>query len=266
MVEAMTANEIRLFFRDTKPFDQFKQIVMPALLKNRPNKTIRIWSAALFQRPGGHSLAMILTEMAPSSPAGASRSSAPISRPMPTGRREGVYSQFEVQRGLLVTLLVKHFAQTGDRWQISQKIRSMVQYKMFNLLHDPSMLGKVRRGVLPQCVDLFSTSRPRPRCSARWQTDAVGRLSVPGGAETVLGISTGSNWAVGRPARHLWSDRGRPGQGGGRRCRRAIALPIPRPSIPVKGLPRPQALSAVLAGVASSWSRNTYPRPQTVLM
>ena len=46
VVEAMTTNE-SFFFRDTKPFDQFKALVLPAMLKNRASsRTIRIWSAA----------------------------------------------------------------------------------------------------------------------------------------------------------------------------------------------------------------------------
>src|ERR1043166_9691883 len=64
VVEAMTTNE-SFFFRDTKPFDQFKQLVLPAMLKNRAaNRTIRIWSAACSSGQEPYSLAMILSEMA----------------------------------------------------------------------------------------------------------------------------------------------------------------------------------------------------------
>ena len=55
--------------------------------------------------------------------------------------KAGVYSQFEVQRGLPIQMLVKHFAQTGDTWQISPEIRAMVQYKPLNLLADFAHLG-----------------------------------------------------------------------------------------------------------------------------
>src|SRR5262249_57708659 len=56
--------------------------------------------------------------------------------------KAGVYSQFEVQRGLPIQLLVKYFVQNGDTWQISPEIRAMVQYKMLNLLPDFSHLGR----------------------------------------------------------------------------------------------------------------------------
>jgi chemotaxis protein methyltransferase CheR len=55
--------------------------------------------------------------------------------------KAGIYSQFEVQRGLPIQLLVKYFTQTGDTWQISPEIRAMVQYKPLNLLADFAHLG-----------------------------------------------------------------------------------------------------------------------------
>src|SRR5258705_2990499 len=56
--------------------------------------------------------------------------------------RAGLYSQFEVQRGLPIQMLVKYFTQTGDTWQISPEIRAMVQYRPLNLLTDFNQLGK----------------------------------------------------------------------------------------------------------------------------
>src|SRR6185436_17465819 len=55
--------------------------------------------------------------------------------------KAGVYSQFEVQRGLPIKMLVKHFSQVGDTWQISPEIRAMVQYRPLNLLSDFAHLG-----------------------------------------------------------------------------------------------------------------------------
>ncbi|MBN8984812.1 MAG: chemotaxis protein CheR, partial [Rhizobiales bacterium] len=55
--------------------------------------------------------------------------------------KAGVFSQFEVQRGLPIQLLVKYFKQIGDMWQINADIRAMVQFRQLNLLHDISNLG-----------------------------------------------------------------------------------------------------------------------------
>jgi|GEM_PF-6995391 chemotaxis protein methyltransferase CheR len=36
-----------------------------------------------------------------------------------------MYSQFEVQRGLPVKLLIKYFTQVGERWQVTPEIRAI---------------------------------------------------------------------------------------------------------------------------------------------
>jgi chemotaxis protein methyltransferase CheR len=48
--------------------------------------------------------------------------------------RAGIYSQFEVQRGLPIQLLIKYFTQIGEMWQIAPDIRAMVKYQQLNLL------------------------------------------------------------------------------------------------------------------------------------
>ncbi len=100
----MTTNE-SFFFRDTKPFDQFKALVLPALLKSRAaSRTIRIWSAACSSGQEPYSLAMILSESAAQLAGwkieivGTDLSTEILNR-----AKEGMYSQFEVQRGLPIT-------------------------------------------------------------------------------------------------------------------------------------------------------------------
>src|SRR3954468_5163558 len=55
--------------------------------------------------------------------------------------KAGVFSQFEVQRGLPIQLLVKYFTQNGELWQLNAEIRGMVQHRQLNLLQDFSHLG-----------------------------------------------------------------------------------------------------------------------------
>jgi len=189
VVEAMTTNE-SFFFRDTKPFDQFKQIVLPTLMAARPNKQIRIWSAACSSGQEAYSLAMILSEMSAQLAGwkieilGTDLSTEILDR-----AKEGIYSQFEAQRGLPVTLLVKYFTQTGDRWQINQKIRSMVQYREFNLLNDPRSLGRFDVVFIRNVLIYFdqpTKTRILGSIARRLVPDGVLML---GGAESVFGLS-----------------------------------------------------------------------------
>ncbi|MBK8160573.1 MAG: protein-glutamate O-methyltransferase [Rhodospirillaceae bacterium] len=190
VVEAMTTNE-SFFFRDTKPFDQFKQICLPALIKARASsKSIRIWSAACSSGQEGYSLAMILSEM------GAQLAGwkieivgTDLSGEILQRAKDGLYSQFEVQRGLPIPLLVKYIQQTGDRWKISDAIRSKVQFREWNLLNDPSPLGKFDivfcRNVL---IYFDQPTKTKVLAGIAKQMPEDGYLFL-GGAETVLGIS-----------------------------------------------------------------------------
>ncbi|WP_028351568.1 CheR family methyltransferase [Bradyrhizobium murdochi] len=142
VVEAMTTNET-FFFRDKVPFEHFRDTIVPELLKARAGrKSIRIWCAAGSTGQEPYSLAMSLKEM------GAALAgwrieiiATDLSQEVLEKSKSGVYSQFEVQRGLPIQLLVKYFKQNGELWQISPELRGMVQHRQLNLLHDFSQLG-----------------------------------------------------------------------------------------------------------------------------
>jgi chemotaxis protein methyltransferase CheR len=143
VVEAMTTNE-SLFFRDKVPFEHFRNVVMPALLAARErHRRIRIWCAAASTGQEPYSLAMCLKEMA-SQLAGwrIDIVATDLSLEVLEKAGAGIYSQFEVQRGLPIQMLVKYFTQVGEMWQIAPEIRAMVQYRPFNLLHDFGQLGR----------------------------------------------------------------------------------------------------------------------------
>lgn len=190
ITEAMTTNE-SLFFRDSKPFDQFRDLVLPALLEKRVmQKRIRIWSAASSSGQEPYSLAMILKEQA-AKWAGwrIEILGTDISREMLEKAQSGLYTQFEVQRGLPITLLVKYFKQIGDKWQLDPAIRAMVQYKFFNLLEEPTALGKFDVVYCRNVLIYFDQDTKRQvleRIAKLMPDDGILYL---GGAETVLGVT-----------------------------------------------------------------------------
>ncbi len=142
VVEAMTTNET-FFFRDKVPFDHFRETVIPKLVAARGSrKSLRIWCAAGSTGQEPYSLAMALKEM------GSLLSgwrleilATDISVEVQEKSKAGIYSQFEVQRGLPIQLLVKYFKQVGEMWQINADIRAMIQHKQLNLLQDFGHLG-----------------------------------------------------------------------------------------------------------------------------
>jgi chemotaxis protein methyltransferase CheR len=142
VVEAMTTNE-SFFFRDKIPFDHFRTTIMPALLTSRAKeRQIRIWCAAASTGQEPYSLAICLKEMA-NQIAGwrIEILGTDLSTEVLEKAKAGIYSQFEVQRGLPIQMLVKYFTQVGETWQIAPELRAMVQYKPLNLLQNFSHLG-----------------------------------------------------------------------------------------------------------------------------
>jgi chemotaxis protein methyltransferase CheR len=142
VVEAMTTNET-FFFRDKIPYDHLRETILPALLQARASRrSLRIWSAASSTGQEPYSIAMCLKEY------GAALAgwrieilATDLSQAVLEKSKAGIFSQFEVQRGLPIQMLVKYFTQVGDLWQINADIRAMVQQRQLNLLQDFSHLG-----------------------------------------------------------------------------------------------------------------------------
>ncbi len=190
VVEAMTTNE-SFFFRDQKPFDQFRDTILPMMLQARATKrSIRIWSAACSSGQEAYSLAMLLKE-ASAQLAGwrIEIVGTDISNEMLEKAKAGLYSQFEVQRGLPIQMLVKYFKKKDESWQIDAGLRAMVQFREFNLLHDMKLLGQFDivfcRNVLIY-FDQPTKAKVLEGIAKQMPDDGVLYL---GGAETVLGIS-----------------------------------------------------------------------------
>ena len=190
VVEAMATNE-SFFFRDKIPFEHFRSIIMPALLAaRRASRTIRVWCAAASTGQEPYSLAMCLKQM--------EREIAgwridilatDLSNEVLEKARAGLYSQFEVQRGLPIQLLIKHFTQVGELWQISPELRAMVKYRQFNLLSNFSNLG---------VFDLIFCRNVLIYFDQQTKIDVLERLArvsahdgylVLGAAETVVGLT-----------------------------------------------------------------------------
>ena len=190
VAEAMTTNE-SFFFRDKLPFEHFRNVIMPALLAARPpRRPIRIWCAAAATGQEPYSLAMSLKEMGDKV---TGREIEIIATEFSTQVLEkaktGLFSQFEVQRGLPITLLIKYFAQLGDTWQINPDVRAMVQFRAFNLLHDFAPLGRFDL-VFCRNVLIYFDQETKTQVLDRMAriTEPDGYL-VLGAAETVVGLT-----------------------------------------------------------------------------
>lgn len=142
IIEAMTTNE-SFFFRDIKPFTQLSQIIIPDLLKKTPNKKdFRIWSAACSSGQEPYSILMTLDEDPQCKDLNFTLLATDIDEHILQKARGGLYTQFEVQRGVPVTRLLKYFTQEGERWRIRREFTAKVEFRQFNLMDDSADLGQ----------------------------------------------------------------------------------------------------------------------------
>ena len=189
VVEAMTTNET-FFFRDRIPFDHLRQTVLPGLVQARANRrALRIWCAASSTGQEPYSIAMCIKEFAPLARWRVEIVATDLSHGVLEKSKAGIFSQFEVQRGLPIQMLVKYFTQSGDLWQINADIRAMVQHRQLNLLQDFSHLGSFDvifcRNVLIY-FDQETKTAIFDRLARVLEPDGVLAL---GAAESVVGIS-----------------------------------------------------------------------------
>jgi chemotaxis protein methyltransferase CheR len=189
VVEAMTTNE-SFFFRDKIPFDHFRSTIMPALLAaRRASRAIRIWCAAASTGQEPYSLAMCLKSME-REVAGwrIDLLATDLSGEVLEKARQGIYSQFEVQRGLPIQLLIKHFSQHGELWQIAPELRAMVRFRQLNLLSDFSQLGTFDLVFCRNVLIYFDQEAKINVLNRLARVIAPDGYLVLGAAETVVGL------------------------------------------------------------------------------
>lgn len=190
VTDAMTTNESS-FFRDSKPFERFREETLPSLLQSRAGKkSIRIWCAAASSGQEPYSLAMILKEESQKLFGwNCEIVATDISHQILEQAKSGRYTQFEVQRGLPIELLTKYFTKTGDYWNINPEIRSMVSFRKFNLLDSPSALGRFDVVFCRNVLIYFEKDTKAEILSRICRVMPDDGVLVLGGAETVIGVS-----------------------------------------------------------------------------
>lgn len=190
VIDALTTNE-SFFFRDEKPFKAFREVMLPHFIQARAmRKRVRIWCAACSSGQEPYSLAMILHEMKSQLAGwqfdivGTDLSSAILDR-----ARKGEFTDFEVHRGLTDAQLSRYFTKSGNNWVVSPELRSMVDFRSFNLLDNPGSLGRFDI-VFCRNVLIYFDQKTKERV-----LNSIVTVSEPdafltlGASETMIGIS-----------------------------------------------------------------------------
>jgi chemotaxis protein methyltransferase CheR len=187
VVEALTTNETS-FFRDDRAFDALRTVLIPKLLAKQPDRKLAIWCAAAASGQEPYSIAMMLREHFPSAAARARIIASDISREMLARTGAGVYSQFEVGRGLSPAAVARHMVPHGTEWKVRPELRAMIDLREINLASPFPSLPAIDILLVRNVLIYFEPARKQDILARmRWTLGSDGVL-ILGGAETTLGV------------------------------------------------------------------------------
>ncbi len=189
VVEAMTTNETS-FFRDVHPFNALSDHILPDLLRARSgDRALNIWSAACSSGQEPYSIAMLINDIIGADPTWKVRLLATdISPGMLNRTREGVYSQFEVNRGLPAAMLVRYFRKQGLHWQIEEPLRRMVETRLVNLNQNLPPMAQMDIVFMRNVLIYFDSATKRQILARVRRVMRPDGYLVLGGAETTLNL------------------------------------------------------------------------------
>ena len=159
-VEALASTETQ-FFRDRTPFQQIAAEVLPALAR-RGRRTVRAWSAGCATGQEPYSLAILAEEeRGKHGPMDVEIFGTDLSERCLEKATAGIYTQFEVQRGLPSRLLIKYFDKVDDHWLLSPRIRQTVSLQRKNLITEVKDTGPFDLVMCRNVVSAFDPSTAR---------------------------------------------------------------------------------------------------------
>ncbi len=190
VVDVMTTNET-FFFRDKTPFEHLKDAIFPLLANARRGGRIRIWCAACSTGQEPYSIAMML-DQTPMLTGGVPVEivATDISDRCLERARQGLFTQFEVQRGLPIQMLMHYFTQQDDHWRVSERIRQQVTFKKQNLIEPNYALGKFDIVFCRNVLIYFDGPTKSEVLDRMAQQMNPGGFLMLGASESVVGLST----------------------------------------------------------------------------
>ena len=176
ITDCLAHSETR-FFRDRAQFEKLRTEIIPAAMARRGHERVRIWSAACATGQEPYSIAMLAEDMRnEGTNAAVEIVATDLSQRLIDKARSGLYTQFEIQRGLPIRKLIAHFEKAGDLWRISDRLRASVKYEQHNLMKHPGALGQFDVILLANVLTSFDSE------TASAVLDRVADSLAPGGA------------------------------------------------------------------------------------
>jgi len=199
-VDAMATHE-SFFFRDGTPFNLLADRVLPELIEaRRAHRSLRIWCAACSSGQEPYSVAMLLQEAGGALAGWRTEIVATdMSESILEKARSGLYTDFEVHRGLSEARLNRWFTREGAAWQVSSTLKQMVSFRPHNLLDGTAGLGTFDILFCRNVLIYFDVPQKRTIFADLAAVMADRGALFLGSAETVIGITDAFELTPGAP-------------------------------------------------------------------
>lgn len=133
VIDSISTNET-YFFRDKRPFDLLKNFLIPEIL-GATGSSLKIWSAACSTGQEAYSVAILLKDILfDFSKYHIQIHGSDISESAVQKANKGIYSNFDLSRGLDPLQITRYFKASDTSFIISDELRSIVQFRQENLL------------------------------------------------------------------------------------------------------------------------------------
>ena len=190
IAEAMATPET-FFFRDQKPFQILKDVVLPDLIARNPErKRFKIWSAACSSGQESYSLGILISELENTllKDINVQILATDFSSKILKRCQEGLYSQFEVQRGLNIQHLMKYFKQENGSWRVKDTLKHKIEFRQHNLLHTSAQFERFDVIFCRNVLFYFDTPTKAKILNEMANILTPGGYLFLGSPETTLGI------------------------------------------------------------------------------
>ncbi len=187
VTDAMTTNETS-FFRDHKPFDYVRRHWLPEICERvDASQPLRIWCAAASSGQEPYTLSICMEEerdLLKERPV--EILATDISTTILAKAQAGRYSQFEVQRGTPIQLLINYFTQDGDDWLVKDQVKQRVQFMEHNLLDGHERFGRFHAIFCRNVLIYFDDAAKQDILQRLYHQLEPGGILVLGSSETIL--------------------------------------------------------------------------------
>ena len=122
------------FRRDRSPFAVLEKELLPALSRARPGGRVSVWSAGCSTGQEAWSIAMAGLDAG----VAVDTVATDLSQRAIEKARSGLYTGFEIQRGLTAHAMLRWFEPAEDNWRVRDELADRVRFARANLLDEPA--------------------------------------------------------------------------------------------------------------------------------